>query len=78
MQEILELQKNSPTLQMGESFLGDEGCAVVGKFLEEHDTFSKIDLHGNNISGTGITYLCKYLSVSETLKEYLLLFSKHT
>ncbi len=68
LQEMLELQKDSPTLQLSESFLGDEGCAAVGKFLEDHDNFSAIDLHGNNISGNGIAAFCKYLAKTEALR----------
>ena len=74
---MIDVQRNSPSLRLGEAFLGDEGCSVVGKYLEEHDTFSVIDLHGNNITGAGIINLCKYLSKTEALKEYLFVHIIH-
>ena len=67
--DTLEMQRNSPTLQLGETFIGDDGCAMLGKYLEDHDTFSGLDLHGNNITGNGIINLCKYLSKTTILKE---------
>ncbi len=64
------MQKSSPTLQLGESCLGDEGCAVLGRYLEEHDTVAVLDLHGNNISGRGIAHLSHYLGHTTALKQY--------
>eukprot|EP00826_Nyctotherus_ovalis_P026373 TRINITY_DN20605_c0_g1_i2.p1 TRINITY_DN20605_c0_g1~~TRINITY_DN20605_c0_g1_i2.p1 ORF type:complete len:315 (+),score=98.16 TRINITY_DN20605_c0_g1_i2:160-1104(+) len=66
---MLEVQKNSPTLQLGESYLTDEACAVLAKYLEYHDTFSVLDLHGNNITGNGVLHLSRFLSKSTTLRE---------
>ena len=57
---------------MGEYFLGDGGCIVLANFLESHDTFTELDLHGNNITGTGIRYLTKYLAKTSVLKELTL------
>jgi hypothetical protein len=65
----LEVQKNSPTLQLGESYLNDEACSILAKYLEYHDTFSSIDLHGNNITGNGMIHLAHYLSKATVLRE---------
>lgn len=65
----MEFQKNFPTLKLREVFLGDEGCAALAAFLESHDTFAELDLHGNNVTGVGIRYLTRYLVRTTALKE---------
>ena len=49
--------------------MGDEGCVVLGRYLEENDTVSVLDLHGNNISGAGIANLSRYLASTTALKQ---------
>jgi hypothetical protein len=71
------LQKTSPTLQLNDLFIGDEGnlemsilgCVVLAEFLKTNDSYTALELKGNNITGQGISSLCEYISQSRILKQ---------
>lgn len=55
--------KNSPTIQLSDYALGDEGCRVLVEFLKSHnhDHINRLDLKANNIGEKGILYLAQFL-----------------
>ena len=64
---ILETQKASGQLSVVDLFFGDEGALEVGKYLEDNQRFSAVELRGNNISAVGFETLCASLTNSANL-----------
>ena len=67
----LDAQRGKPILDLADSFIGDEGCALVAQYLMENTNVETLDLKGNNIGVEGINQLasvfrppCQLKSVS--------------
>ena len=53
----LESQKGSSTLNLADSFIGDEGCGMIYDFLRDNIQVTNVELRGNNIGADGIKIL---------------------
>ena len=51
--------RNSPIINLQDSYLGDEGCRVLVEFLNSHghQHITKLDLKGNSIAERGSVFL---------------------
>ena len=45
------------------------GCETVAEFLRTTDTFTTLELRGNNIGESGISALAEYFGRTTTLKQ---------
>ncbi|OMJ85977.1 hypothetical protein SteCoe_12611 [Stentor coeruleus] len=50
-------QRGSNTLNLNDSFIGNEGCIIVSQFLHENISVYNLELRGNNISSEGLRHL---------------------
>ena len=57
IQYKLDSQRGKATLDLADSFIGDEGCGQVAQFVMENPNVTAIMLNGNNIGAEGITQL---------------------
>lgn len=61
LENKLNSQQGSSTLNLGDSFIGDEGCGLVAQFLRENLGTHSVELRGNNITGEGLRILASAL-----------------
>lgn len=57
LESKLSLQKNSSTLNLSDSFIGDSGCSLLSSYIRENLNLHKVELRGNSISEEGIRIL---------------------
>lgn len=63
----LKAQRGSSSLNLGDAFIGDEGCEALAQHLREHPEIVTIDLKGNNITCAGMRLLASALRVSKVI-----------
>jgi len=63
--------KNSPSIDLQDCLLGDEGCRVLVEFLKEHEHshVSSLNLKANNIGDRGATLLAQFLQGNDSLRK---------
>lgn len=64
LESKLSLQRGSSTLNLSDSFIGDEGCLLVGQYLKENLGVHTLELRGNSITIEGLRYLSPVLRQS--------------
>ena len=69
IQYKLDSQRGKATLDLADSFIGDEGCGSVAQFVMENPNITAIMLNGNNIGAEGITQLAGILRPPCMLKQ---------
>lgn len=57
LESKLAAQRGSSTLNLSDSFIGDEGCIMVAQFLRENLGVHSLELRGNSISSEGLRQL---------------------
>ncbi|CAG9316297.1 unnamed protein product [Blepharisma stoltei] len=57
----LSAQVGSSSLNLGDAFIGDEGCGLVAQFLKDNIGVHSVELRGNNITGEGLRLLASAL-----------------
>ncbi|OMJ83411.1 hypothetical protein SteCoe_15680 [Stentor coeruleus] len=57
LESKLAAQRGSSTLNLSDSFIGDEGCIMVAQFLRENLGVHNLELRGNSISSEGLRQL---------------------
>ncbi|CAG9329321.1 unnamed protein product [Blepharisma stoltei] len=57
----LSAQQGSSTLNLGDAFIGDEGCGIVAQFLKDNLGVHNVELRGNNITGEGLRAIASAL-----------------
>lgn len=60
----LRAQRGSVNLNLGDAFIGDEGCEALAAHLKEHPEIASLDLKGNNITTAGLRLLTSALRSS--------------
>lgn len=60
----LKAQRGSANLNLGDAFIGDEGCDTLAAYLREHPEVTSLDLKGNNITAAGLRILSPALRSS--------------
>ena len=68
LENKLFAQRGSQTLNLGDCFIGDEGCQILGDFIRENPNIHNLELRGNNITGSGIRYLTSAIRYLPALK----------
>lgn len=61
-------QRGSASLNLADSFLGDEGCEAVAQFIKENPGVISLDLRGNGITSTGLASLSSCLGSRSGLR----------
>jgi chromosome segregation ATPase len=61
----LKAQRGSVNLNLGDAFIGDEGCEPLAQHLKDHPEITTLDLKGNNISVAGLRILAPALRHSK-------------
>ena len=64
----LESQKNSSRINLNDSYIRDEGCKILGDFLQSNPQISQLELKGNNITSKGLIYILESLKQNFKLK----------
>ena len=57
----LNQQRGASSLNLPDSFVGDEGCELIVRYLRENPGVSSIDLRGNGITSKGLVVLSALL-----------------
>ncbi|OMJ76284.1 hypothetical protein SteCoe_24380 [Stentor coeruleus] len=57
LESKLVVQRGSNTLNLSDSFIGDEGCGMVASFLKENMGINSLELRGNSITSEGLKLL---------------------
>ena len=68
LESKLLLQKGSSTLNLCDSFIGDEGCAIVSQYLRENIGVYNLELRGNSITIEGLKHLATALQGQNFIK----------
>lgn len=68
LESKLESQRGSPTLNLADAFIGDEGCEMVAQFIKENPGIQTLELRGNNITPTGLSVLTSVLKGNSLIK----------
>ena len=64
----LESQKNSCRINLNDNYIRDEGCKILGDFLQSNPQISQLELKGNNITSKGLIYILDSLKQNFKLK----------
>ena len=64
LESKLSLQRGSSTLNLSDSFIGDEGCHMVSQYLKDNLGVHTLELRGNSITVEGLRYLASVLRQS--------------
>ncbi len=67
LHEIASGSATDSTIAFSDTFLGDEGCALLAQALENNRNVTSLDLRGCNIRSEGSTSLAQLLAVNTTL-----------
>ena len=57
LESKLSLQRGASTLNLSDSFIGDEGCALVASYIKDNLGLHTLELRGNSITGEGLKNL---------------------
>jgi len=57
LQTRLQAQRGSLKLNLADSFIGDEGCDLVARYLRDNPGTQVLELRGNNITAEGVVRL---------------------
>jgi len=57
LQTRLQAQRGSLKLNLADSFIGDEGCDLVARYLRDNPGTQVLELRGNNITADGVARL---------------------
>lgn len=57
LESKLSIQRGSSTLNLSDSFIGDEGCSMVAQYLRENLGVHNLELRGNSITSEGLKHL---------------------
>ena len=68
--------KNSPFLQLSDTYLLDSLCSIVTDFLDKFRHFETINLGYNQITTKGLSLLVKKMKTCKHLKEINLDFNQ--
>ena len=68
LRKNLESQKNSSRINLNDNYIRDEGCKIVGDFLQANPQISMLELKGNNITGKGLNLIIQALQNNYKLK----------
>ena len=61
LESKLSLQRGASSLNLSDSFIGDEGCAFVAGFIKDNVGLHTLELRGNSITGEGLKHLASAL-----------------
>lgn len=64
----LNQQRGASSLNLPDSFVGDEGCELIVRYLRENPGVSSIDLRGNGITSKGLVVLSALLLQRSSLR----------
>ena len=68
LQTRLQAQRGSLKLNLSDSFIGDEGCDLVARYLRDNPGTQALELRGNNITGDGVIRLAPAFHSGCTIK----------
>jgi chromosome segregation ATPase len=61
LESKLSLQRGASSLNLSDSFIGDEGCALVASYIKENLGLHSLEMRGNSIAGEGLKHLASAL-----------------
>ena len=68
LQTRLEASRGAPTLNLADSFIGDDGCEIVAKFIKDSPNLTTLELRGNNIGPDGASALGNAVALSSSIR----------